>query len=379
VLAESLLRLIGFRYSAFYQPDPTLGVRLRPGAQGNFAREGNAYVSINSRGWRDEEHALAKDPGVFRIAVLGDSFAEALQVDISRTFWKLLERSLNVSYCLNRPVEVLNFGVSGFGTAQEYLALKNFAAPFQPDLVLLAFLTGNDIRNNSYELEPEKSAPFFRSTAKGFILDTSFKDYDGFRSKQGGLWAIMRQLSDHLSVVQLLYYAKDRVQVRRPKAITWESGLDEAIYKPPAEELWGTAWSITEYAILRISQHAREIGSAFLLVTLSNPIQVHPDKEIRRRFEDRLGVTHLFYPDYRLQGFSTSHGIAVITLAPPLQKYSEQHSVFLHGFPNSDLGVGHWNEAGHEAAATMIHNHICAQRALLQPARREQEALVTYR
>ena len=46
-------------------------------------------------------------------------------------------------------------GVSGYGTASEYLWYRD-ARPraIEPDLVLLSFYPGNDVRNNSPTLEP---------------------------------------------------------------------------------------------------------------------------------------------------------------------------------------------------------------------------------
>jgi len=57
---------------------------LRPGAEGWWSKEGGAYVRINNGGLRDREHAKAKPTNALRIAVLGDSYAEALQVPIDR-------------------------------------------------------------------------------------------------------------------------------------------------------------------------------------------------------------------------------------------------------------------------------------------------------
>jgi hypothetical protein len=37
-------------------------------------------------------------------------------------------------------------------------------------------------------------------------------------------------------------------------------------------------------------------------------------------------------------------------------QYAESHNVFLHGFPNTSPGQGHWNEEGHRLAA-----EICAR------------------
>src|SRR5438874_2202497 len=79
-LGEGALRLIGFSYPSFWLPDELTGSRLRPGAEAWSRSEGEAYVKINSRGLRDVEHALQKPQGAYRIAVLGDSYAEAMQV-----------------------------------------------------------------------------------------------------------------------------------------------------------------------------------------------------------------------------------------------------------------------------------------------------------
>ena len=57
-------------------------------------------------------------------------------------------------------VEVINFGVSGFGTIQEWQMLEHYVGDYAPDLVLLAFLPGNDVRNNSRQLESDHRRPF---------------------------------------------------------------------------------------------------------------------------------------------------------------------------------------------------------------------------
>ena len=62
LLAEILLRLLGVAYPLPYYPDPYCGSRLRPGFQGWFTKEGRAFVTINSAGFRDREHSLTKPP-----------------------------------------------------------------------------------------------------------------------------------------------------------------------------------------------------------------------------------------------------------------------------------------------------------------------------
>jgi hypothetical protein len=90
LLMELTLRAIGFSYVQFYGPDPLMGWSGRPGAGGVYREEGIAEIRISSAGVRDRERAVAKPAGVWRVAVLGDS----------------------------------NCGISGFGTAQQYVLLK---------------------------------------------------------------------------------------------------------------------------------------------------------------------------------------------------------------------------------------------------------------
>src|SRR4051812_6141945 len=77
LVAEAALRVAGVGYPNFYGPDPLRGWSLLPGAAGRWTKEGDARVRISSAGLRDREHAIPKPPGAYRIAVLGDSCAEA--------------------------------------------------------------------------------------------------------------------------------------------------------------------------------------------------------------------------------------------------------------------------------------------------------------
>ena len=56
---------------------------------------------------------------------------------------------------------VINSGVSGWGTDQEYLFLKREGFKYSPDVVVLAFLIVNDIRNNSVSIQYGMHKPVF--------------------------------------------------------------------------------------------------------------------------------------------------------------------------------------------------------------------------
>jgi len=90
-------------------------------------------------------------------------------------------------------------------------------------------------------------------------------------------------------------------------------------------------------------------------------MQVHPDPAARQAFMKRLGTDTLSYPDERLAAFGQREGIPVLPLAPALRRVAEREKVFLHGFPNTAPGEGHWNERGHAAAAAEMAGWVCGQ------------------
>ena len=160
VCIEIGLRVIGISYPSFYDLDQHRGNALHPNAEGWYRDEGESYVQINSQGLNDREHEIAKPAGTFRIAVLGDSYTEAFQVPRENAFWAVLEKQLSSCPAFKgTKVEVINLGISGHGTAQEYLTLKHHGWRYSPDLVLVAFYTGNDVRNNSRALEKSDYTP----------------------------------------------------------------------------------------------------------------------------------------------------------------------------------------------------------------------------
>jgi hypothetical protein len=70
----------------------------------------------------------------------------------------------------------MNFGVDGYGTAQEFLTLTEDVWQFSPDIVVLAFFPGNDVRNNSAVLEGDKCRPFFVPHGSGVVPGGPFED-----------------------------------------------------------------------------------------------------------------------------------------------------------------------------------------------------------
>src|SRR5262245_57434763 len=139
---------------AYTQFDPLLGWRHRAGAQVHFAR---GDYRINTLGLRDRERTYRGAPGVPRVLVLGDSFAEGFSVKQEEAVSQVLERALDARGC---AAEVLNGGTVGYSTDQEYLFYREEGSRYAPAVVAL-FLYYNDVVYNGRESVSSTPKPLF--------------------------------------------------------------------------------------------------------------------------------------------------------------------------------------------------------------------------
>ena len=382
-MSEIFLRVIGYSFPLFYTTDYYRGFTLQPGLEGYYQREGGSYVRINGDGLRDREHSKVKPADTVRIAVLGDSFTEAMHVPMEQTFWWLLEQRLQECNAFpGKQVEVINFGVSGYGTAQELLTLRQKVWDYSPDLVVLAFTTHNDIYDNSRALSRTEDVPYFVYRNGELTYDSSFRDSRTYQQRDSKLNRFGRWLHNQLRVVQLVHYVQFvakiklsdwRTQRRLAQTQTKPAeastpavrnaeniGIENMIYIEPSDENWKEAWRVTEGLIKQMRDDVAQKRARFLLVTLSSAVQVYPDPGVRQRFLQYVGADTIFYPNLRLKALAEREQIDFVDLAQPMQVYADQNKVFLHGF-GSDMGNGHWNATGHRLASDLIAQRLCSK------------------
>jgi hypothetical protein len=118
-----------------------------------------APLNINSKGLRGPERCYAKPAGTRRILVLGDSYAWGYGVSDADVFSVVLEARLRGAG--GTRWQVLNAGVSGWGTDQEYLFLLHEGLRYEPDIVVLAFFLLNDPTNLSASRQYGLDKPVF--------------------------------------------------------------------------------------------------------------------------------------------------------------------------------------------------------------------------
>jgi len=379
LLGELALRFVGYSYPEFYHIDFQRGYSLRPGVRGWYVKEGKAYVEINSDGLRDREHSIAKPANTFRIAIIGDSYAEALQVPVESAFWSVMERNLTSCVSRTKQLEVLNFGVSGYGTVQELITLRQQVWKYSPDIIILAFTTSNDITDNSRVLRKTNEVPYYIPENDRLVLDDSFKENPNFRFRQSSFGQVWTWFRDHFRLIQAILGASRAIRLRleslrspaqpeksavsvksKDLELSSELGLDNLIYVEPESAEWKEAWKVTEELVETMRNEVLAKGARFLVMTLSNGPQVAPSAESRTNFMQRFGVTDLFYPDNRIKALGARERFDVLALAPEMQSYASQNKIVLHGFDGT-LGSGHWNTAGHHVAGDLLAQKLCSE------------------
>ncbi len=135
--------------------DSELGWRPLP----NLSKVGDYWgitrpARTNSHGWRDAEHAIRKPDGVRRAVLLGDSFAFGFLVDDGERVSELLENGLE-------RFEVVNMGVTAWGTDQQLRALEIDGFRYSPDIVILLTFPQNDLLDVRKERNCSWPKPYF--------------------------------------------------------------------------------------------------------------------------------------------------------------------------------------------------------------------------
>jgi hypothetical protein len=145
LFVEAVLFCAGLGEEEIFKLDPLLGSAHLTNKRVTWRSEGYSVSWFNEAGMREPGLTVAKPPGTLRIALLGDSLTESLQVPLEKTFGRIMEEKLTDQ--LNKPIQVLNFGVSGYSTAQEYLQLKQKVLQYKPDVVLVCYNSRDSFEN----------------------------------------------------------------------------------------------------------------------------------------------------------------------------------------------------------------------------------------
>ena len=363
-------------YGIYQSTDPVVGPKLIPESRGIWNKEGFSKVEINSKGWNDFERQYNKPQDVVRVAIVGDSFIEALQVPKTDSVASKLESWLDVNCKYKMDdirYEVLSFGASGWGTTQMHLAINNEIIQYDPDFVIMAFFPGNDLKNNIYELELNSNRPYFK-IENGSLIQSSFPTINN--SFKRSAYTFLR---DNFLMIQL---------IREPIVnIFWEFSREEKIKESNSEgksnysdrlELidrgtWGNdldnefveySWNLFELILLKTKEDLNDKNIEFITLVVSRGEVVDNRKNEVEQWAIKNNYSNIFYPEDRVENFGKKNDIPVIAISRMMTDLNwdlSKEITYFHGFDHN-LGGGHWNQNGHSLTSSIIGEKICGLR-----------------
>jgi hypothetical protein len=342
-----------FNLSPNWRYHPVLGWSQVPDGSYDFVLEGRpVHVSFNSGGFRDGEHQQAKPPGVRRIVVIGDSFSEAVQVNLEETFHQRLEELLDEG----EPGrwEVINLGVGDFGTAQALVALTEYGLAFDPDVVIHQIFPLNDVCNNSIELfglcrsDNDRYRPYFVEIEGELRLTHRQPIRTALRRRVVSYGAVERWL------LELAGHDPQNPGDPDPGRLA-ELGLRGMnpllLAFVPAEhqpEAIAEAWRMTEVLIERIVRVTRARGIDYVAMSVPFELRLSPDWEDFARRQPPPAMDRR-YPERRLSALFDRLGVPSVMLLDEFQPYLDEVLPYVGG---------HLSVAGHRRAAQALHRKL---------------------
>lgn len=357
LVLEAFFAFCGVGEQDFMKPDVELGSTHIPDKLITWRLEGYSHDRFSKAGWRDVERTVAKPPGTYRVALIGDSQTEALQVPLVRNWAYQCEKNLNADPNKKEKYEVLNFGVSGYSTAQELLLLKKEVLRYKPDLVVALYSRGDSQEN---AVDPDKRAtaeprPFYYFDKDGKLtLDDSVLKANRAKLTSNPLLEFVRQHSRVYGVFNHTNFTlnlTDKVYFRMRRFFT---GLTTKLFGtpvsnepvpqyPPQDVL-----KVTQALIKEIHETAAANGADFLLMT----------------FPDIGNIDQIFASQMvALREQSKRENFGLLELTPPFRDYKGNEALFFQV---------HFAQGGNDVAGRALSDYVKSKRAK-QHLKREQK------
>jgi lysophospholipase L1-like esterase len=364
------------RAEGLSQSDPAVGYIPSPFYEGRVKTSEVDYsIKINSQSMRDVEHAINKRGDIKRILGLGDSFTFGCSVDYEYAYLTQLEKILNNN---GNKVEIIKAGVGGYGTDDEYHYLFNYGLKYKPDIVLVGFFVGNDVRDTMLGFHK-------CNTANGTVWRAAYSDkYTTANGVTEWNKTILRshgiikeseknELSSVFKSTILtlfpqstrFFYSKYKIIKNKFFGIGEGSQISnsqtnlsilsyETFYKKEYSDDVERGWNETFDFLMRIKNLTEANNSTLVVVIIPVREQVHKEdwelRKIQRKMEYGLNEKDfdLEKPQKKLIDFCEGNNISYIDLLP---KFKEKAMNGIRLYYKSDV---HWNEKGHELAADII-------------------------
>jgi lysophospholipase L1-like esterase len=333
-----------------YVPTANLDVRKVFGGHERVVR-----ITTNSQGLRAPETALQPPAsGVRRILALGDSFTFGHAVEVSEAWPAALERA--VAERSRTRHEVVNAGVSGYGTGQQLLLYRRLEPHVRPDAVVLAFAVVNDTLDNAClderRIGPRTDVPCFKVSGAALTMAPAAPAPAG-----PALRAPLRSLASEFFVAQ----AK-RLTLWNPKLL----GVAEAAgfrvrlpYVPETVVGWydpavsTPAWAITQRLLIEFRDMLAARGLPLVVLVVPSSVQVDASRQATLATLGRdhpLVRAYLADPRRPQRLINEFCGTVMLNCIDPLDDLLKLEARERTYYPLD----GHWTPRSHALAARLV-------------------------
>jgi len=298
-----------------------------------------ARVRINGLGLRGPEIEEPKPAGRIRVLALGDSFVEGMQVGEADLMTTRAERALAAA---GRPVEIVNGGVSGYGTDDALDLLRAYGPRLAPDLVVLFFCIANDYQNNLVEGRCRLEGGHLRCDAPPRPTRRQL------RFAHAKSW-----LASHFELYQALKTSAtspffERIGLRAPLApaapASMPFGAD--VFREPPPAYVADAFRLSAALLAALRDEARALGAPLWLVPV--PIREQVEDAQWTEFGESLPPTARDAPQRALAASAAALGVPVLD---PLPAFRARDASGEHLYWRIDA---HFNATGHEVMASLL-------------------------
>ena len=355
MLGEIFLRMINAFPPDVHAHDPNTGlIYFSPNSSVAWQNAcATNTIESNAAGFHAFPFSPAKTEHEFRIAIVGDSFTESLQVSRKEHAAHLLEEKLNALPGRHPNYIVRPFGISGNGTYLNTLYADTYVMDFAPDLIIDAFFLGNDVNDDA---RPMVHVPRFANAGELLVAPAG---------KLGVPWTTrVKALVKHSAIVRGVYHAYlSRRQRHSDETLTTSTTTQtlsgpQQIYLVHNVPFWEDAWKLEARLLKGFNKLSGEHKAKFMVLSISDPLAVHP--ELAKDAFPQLTGIDLMKPEKKLEQITAELGIPTLSLGPIFRGNASSTGEMSYW-----SCYRHWNQTGHEWAADALLNYFLRNRSLI--------------
>jgi hypothetical protein len=342
----ALCEFVVFRYLWLASDAPRLAysndlVRYAPNQQGvwRLRNEVAAPYRINAQGWNSGagDYVYDRRAGTTRVAVVGDSYVEALQVAPGDSSAEVLGRALGED---SGRAGVYRFGISGAALSQYVHMVEREVKDYRPDWIVV-LVVHNDFDESFRFVQGRYTSSFMKfrvadGTVTGELPPTPWRRgwAETLRQTATARFFLYRWQVRPQPIIDL-FLPRPAETGESPWAANVDIGRVLAVQREVA--------AVADHAAGRLAALAAATGARLILV-------IDGDRHAIYRGD---GTSPALALNRVLEAAAERHGIAFLDLHPV---FAAHWAADRRRFDFA--GDGHWNELGHSIVGTAIAARI---------------------